>query len=99
MRVEDFSAMVAGVEMAPEPVASPRTIVETPHASIDRKTWTTTPGGKFFLTEAQALADGFDSVEVYLRAAEGWEGKVTALLQAMAPSGFGRDKSVGYKYS
>jgi CRISPR-associated protein Csm4 len=96
IRAKDFPAVAAGTETAPEPVSSPWMTLETPHASIDRNTWTTTPGGQFFLTEAETLANGFDSVDVYIRAVEGWANRVTQLLRDMAPSGFGRDKSVGY---
>ena len=95
VHAEDFPAVTAGIETSPEPVSSPWKTVETPHASIDRNTWTTTPGGKFFFTEAESLADGYDSVDIYIRATEGWAEKATDLFRDMAPSGFGRDKSVG----
>lgn len=96
IRAEHFPGVAAGVETAPEPVASPWITVETPHASIDRNTWTTTPGGQFFLTESQALSGDFDAVDVYIRALDGWAEKITDWLRAMAPEGFGRDKSVGH---
>ncbi|MCL4215585.1 MAG: hypothetical protein KJ052_01050 [Candidatus Hydrogenedentes bacterium] len=95
LRAEDFLRAGAGTETAPEPVLSPWRTVETPHASIDRNTWTTTPGGQFFLTQAETLSAGFDSVDLYLRAKDGWAGKVAGLFRAMAPEGFGRDKSIG----
>lgn len=96
LHAEDFINVAKGKAANPEPVPSPWRSIETPHAAIDRNTWTTTPGGQFFFTEAQVLTSGFDSLDLYIRAANGWAEKVTDLIRDMAPAGFGRDKSVGY---
>jgi len=102
LSVPDFLEVVTDPSRAPEPVPSPWRTVKTPRASIDRGTWTTTPGGRFFETESLALAageaatgDGSRGLDVYLRAREGWEERALTLLRWVAKTGFGRDRSVG----
>lgn len=99
MTVEDFLAVMRGEQRPTRPVASPWLSVETPHAAIDRSTDTTAPGGRLYTTQAAVLARSADTVsgqvEVYIRARDGWAERIAELLRAIAPAGFGRDRSVG----
>ncbi|HRZ84244.1 MAG TPA: hypothetical protein P5069_17475 [Candidatus Hydrogenedentes bacterium] len=91
----DFAALLAGPAAA-APHDSPWESAETPHASIDRNTWTTTPGGQFFSTASLVLGAGCDAVDIYVRElAEGGAAWVEAAFHDLAKTGFGRDKSTG----
>lgn len=59
IRESDFLALVRGENVRPEPVADLWEEHETPHAAIDRLSWTTSgEGGQFYQTYAQALRAG-----------------------------------------
>mgnify|MGYP000969612559 CR=1 FL=1 len=92
---EDFTRLLAGSAAVP-PAASPWITGETPHAALDRNTWTTTPGGQFYTTEALYLMDGENAVDIYIRAREGWADRLKADFEELARIGFGRDKSTGH---
>ena len=91
---DDFVRLLAGpADIAP--MDSPWVFVETLHARIDRSTDTTTPGGQLFATQAQSLADGYDGVDVYVRALDGWRERIMDMFAELSRTGFGRDKSAG----
>ncbi|MBW7863927.1 MAG: hypothetical protein GX580_16235 [Candidatus Hydrogenedens sp.] len=93
---EDFVRLL-GAHAAVAPRGDPWVTVETPHAAMDRNTWTTTPGGQFYMTEARVLADGFDAVDIYVRElAEDAAARVAETFRDIAQVGFGRDKSTGH---
>lgn len=92
----DFERLRRGKQPAGDPVASPWKTSETPHAAIDRSTWTTSgEGGNFFSTWEQSLEEPFGCLDLYLRAQDGWEKRVRELLEDISRIGFGRDKSTG----
>lgn len=91
--VEGFLALVRGEAQSAPPAADPWRRAETPHAAISRSTGTTGEGGNLYQTEAIVLEGGM--AEVYVRALDGWAGRVEELFRRMARTGFGKDKSVG----
>lgn len=97
---EDFDAIRCGDTSNWTPQPQPWTRFETPHASLNRFTEATVgpggeaEGGNFFITDMLTPTTG-DTVSIYLRADAEWAQRVLAMLEQMAPLGFGRDRSTG----
>lgn len=88
-----FLDMVKGNTTAYVPAADPWKTVTTPHAAIDRDTWTTTPNGQFYQTYSKVIES--QSLDLYIRVLDGSIDFVQVLLEYMSKTGFGKDKSVG----
>ena len=101
LKLSDFEAARLGHEIKEEPIPSPWDDIETLHATISRKSNTTTDeAGNLFSTESWCLRrefalNGSQPINVYLYCREGWREKIENLFQDLSLEGFGRDKSVG----
>lgn len=94
----DFGRLLRGEPAADPPVEDPWEEVESPHAAIDRRTWTTGGAGALYFTGARVLPDGPDGpprLDLYARCQPAAEGRLRTLLERLAAVGFGRDRSVG----
>lgn len=105
VREEDFARLRRGETDKWQPVSSPWRQVEILHASLDRRTNTTTGGaeageaggGNLFSTSVQFLAPEYqDKLAIYVRAkSEDWAKWVCQMLTELSRLGFGRDRSTG----
>lgn len=91
---EDFQHIRRGERPTGVPVDNPWHSIVTSHASMDRNTTTTSGAGGLYETEATYLPS-HPGLDVYVRTRDEWWENVVSLFQAMAHSGFGRDKSTG----
>ncbi len=93
----DFDRLRRGLPAEDPPVDEPWDTTEVVHAAISRVSWTTSgDAGNLYTVPLRYLRKEFDdTLELYVRAREGWIDKVQALLRAVARVGFGRDASTG----
>lgn len=90
---EEFEAVRRGNhEVEPKEDAKAFKPAETLHSSINRNTGTTDEGALFELEEYALEAD---SISIYLKIKDDWEGKVVHLFKDLSMTGYGKKKSVG----
>ena len=67
---------------------------ETLHASLNRQTNSTDPGGALYSTVERCLPEG-TGITVYARVRAGFRERLAELMQRLSDIGYGRDKSTG----
>ena len=95
--VEDFLRLREDPAADIPPQPDPWRVAKIPHAAIDRRIDTTGTeqfAGQFFVTEVCFLA-GQQTVDIYCRDFAQTIATVVDLLDRVAKTGFGRDKSLG----
>jgi CRISPR-associated protein Csm4 len=101
LKASDFGAICLGQEIKGHPVPSPWEEFETLHATISRKSNTTSDeAGNLFSTESWCInrefaPNAFQAINIYLYCQETWRARIEDLFRDLSSVGFGRDKSVG----
>ncbi len=101
LKILDFDKARNGKKIESDPLPSPWVEFETLHATISRKSNTTTDeAGNLFSTESRVIkgedpSDEASAIDVYLYCLKPWREKIEKLFQQLSMIGFGRDKSVG----
>jgi CRISPR-associated protein Csm4 len=101
LKIADFEKARRGKKIEGEPLSSPWEEFETLHATISRKSNTTTDeAGNLFSTESWVIKgedqdDEASNINVYFYCLKSWREKIERLFQQLSMIGFGRDKSVG----
>lgn len=101
LKISDFEKARQGKEIEGDPLPSPWEAFETLHATISRKSNTTTDeAGNLFSTESLVLKREdqdyeASTIDLYLHCLKPWREKIEKYFQQLSMIGFGRDKSVG----
>lgn len=101
IRAKNFDLIRRGKAVEVEPVTSPWVELEILHASISRKTGTTSAeAGNLFSSQTWTISSNVEEagntvINIYALCKEGWRDRLAMLFQDLSLVGFGRDKSIG----
>ncbi len=90
----DFVRICRKEQPIDKPLPHPWVSVMTPHASMDRATFTVSDDGGFFETQTD-YPNMFDHIDVYVRAEDNWIDRIVTLLESLSQVGYGRDRTTG----